>query len=888
MADIALNILSPIIDGTISKTVSLFKNKIVTELGLEKELNRLRLFLQLIQSVVQQAEEGQESDPAIMCWLQNLKDVAYEAVDALDECEYKVLKHKVKYRERHWIPESISFSPMFLNRMAGKIKDITEQLSYLKDLSGMINLVVSLRGQTCPTQYPKTDSFPDNSALFGREYDVATILSLLLDLRCQHSQHSVSGISIVGMAGVGKTTIAKSVYMKAKEEKLYDLVAWVCVSEDFNEQIIFGEMLRHFDRTAAPTNNMNALLEDLAKELEKKAFLLILDDVSNEDPKKWDSFSSLLKILKKMGALLWQQLAVKRSSGETLMPPDLEAIGHDIAKKCGALPLVASVMGGTLSPQADADIGRLHLLTKLDVYKCEKLASLPEDCLGHLTHLKMLKMGPFYTELEEFSGLTSIHHLHASLETLELYGWDKLKCLPHQLQHLTTLKKLALWNFNGLESLPEGLELRSFPEECLGCLTHLQELCLGPFWSELEEFPGFTSLSHLHTSLEILEISGWDKLKSLPHQLQYLTTLRKLRLLSFESLEELDHKGIEKADISPIPSVNATFSKHQLQYSLVILTADVRKLKIGAPFHGYLDDDTQTGVRMLSQPSGQGYNEFLVEKENIKSFELICFLQKTQNLKILGLWQKTLPALDSYFLEPEANFHAMETLLKKCLEIENLKWRAVAVSAPKNMNKKVLCYFNNSSTPRHLSCIHKRCMWESIIEDWINSCSGSLARSMAKNLSLAMNSNFIQPEADSFMGRKLNKRCNSLFTYCIHIIPTVKCESVLPASLQLSPLTVQLTATLGPCCPATHRSPPVELQGCYWVVSASLSPWRELQIPVGTYYSPRGWGRRQFLTLRQKSPWGSPYPPLMGMGMRRESPPPWGPLPSLNPIKLVP
>ncbi|GLT45526.1 hypothetical protein SLA2020_193520 [Shorea laevis] len=157
------------------------------------------------------------------------------------------------------------------------------------------------------------------------------------------------------------------------------------------------------------------------------------------------------------------------------------------------------------------DIGRWHSLTDLAVSHCEKLVSFPEECLGHLTHLKMLNMGPFYSELEEFPGLTSIHHLHASLETLELYGWDKLKSLPHQLQHLTTLKKLELRAFHGLEALPEGLgnlsslatlsieycnklksipenigelrsltvliirnckELRSFPVECLGGLTN--------------------------------------------------------------------------------------------------------------------------------------------------------------------------------------------------------------------------------------------------------------------------------------------------------------------------------------------------------------------------------------------------------------------------------
>ncbi|GLT59719.1 hypothetical protein SLA2020_325220 [Shorea laevis] len=385
MAEIALNILSPVIEEAISKTVSFLKKRIGIAVGLEKELDRLGDSLILIQSVIQHAEERQESDPAIRHWLQKLKDVAYEAVDALGEFEYEVLEDKVKSR-RHWNPESVNFSPLFRNRMADKINKITKQLNDLKDWASMINLVVLLRGQTCLRQHQKTDSFLDNSTVFEREVDVSRILSLLRDLR---SQHPISGVSIVGMAGIGKTTIAKSIYMKAKEEKLYDLAAWVCVSEDFNDQIILGEMSEHFGCSAAPRNSINALLEDLAKKLENKTFLLILDDVWNEDPDKGEHFSScLLKILKTNGSSIvittrsgkvasamkpvpiehydmerlsddvcWLIIKEKflRSSTETSITPDLEAIGQDIARKCRGLPLVASVIGGTLSRRTSAD-----------------------------------------------------------------------------------------------------------------------------------------------------------------------------------------------------------------------------------------------------------------------------------------------------------------------------------------------------------------------------------------------------------------------------------------------------------------------------------------------------------------------------------------------------
>ncbi|GKV02192.1 hypothetical protein SLEP1_g14654 [Rubroshorea leprosula] len=386
MAEIALTFLSPVIEEAISKIFSFVRERIGNALGLEEKLNKLRSSLNLIQSLLQRAEQRQENDPAIRDWLQNLEKVAYKALIVLDECEYKVLKHKVKNRGQLLKP--VIFSPKFRSHMTSEIKHITDELDYLQGLAPMINLVVTFSGQTCPMQYQKTDSFPDNSKVIGRAGDVSRIVNLLLNLRS--SQHKISGISIVGMAGVGKTTVARSLYKKAKEEKLYDLMAWVCVSEDFNDHIILVEMLEHFGSSAAPRNSMNALLEGLAIVLENKTFLLILDDVWNDNPKKWDSFTSRLsKILKTSGSSIvattrsgkvasvmesipmqsykmqglsdnecWLIIKEKflRSSIETTsMPPDLEAIGQDIAKKCGGLPLVATVIGGTLSHQADAD-----------------------------------------------------------------------------------------------------------------------------------------------------------------------------------------------------------------------------------------------------------------------------------------------------------------------------------------------------------------------------------------------------------------------------------------------------------------------------------------------------------------------------------------------------
>ncbi|XVF65842.1 hypothetical protein PTKIN_Ptkin09bG0283300 [Pterospermum kingtungense] len=143
-------------------------------------------------------------------------------------------------------------------------------------------------------------------------------------------------------------------------------------------------------------------------------------------------------------------------------------------------------------------------LQSLELTDCKNLKSIPEESLGCLTRLKKLRLGPFSEELEEFPGLSSIHHLHSSLEELKLYGWEKLSSLPDQLQHLTALKELTIGKFRGVKALPEWLgnlssleyleinceNLEHLPsKEATQRLANLKTLRLYPFSKELEEFP---------------------------------------------------------------------------------------------------------------------------------------------------------------------------------------------------------------------------------------------------------------------------------------------------------------------------------------------------------------------------------------------------------------
>ncbi|KAB2600103.1 hypothetical protein D8674_010374 [Pyrus ussuriensis x Pyrus communis] len=117
-------------------------------------------------------------------------------------------------------------------------------------------------------------------------------------------------------------------------------------------------------------------------------------------------------------------------------------------------------------------------LKDMDIRYCPNLKAIPS--LDHLTSLLQLNLQYFPTGLQSLSRLEQLSigafceklnsfpyfQVPSKLEELELYAWRKLKSLPHQIQHSTSLTCLSICHFAGVEALPE----------CLGNLTSLTVL----------------------------------------------------------------------------------------------------------------------------------------------------------------------------------------------------------------------------------------------------------------------------------------------------------------------------------------------------------------------------------------------------------------------------
>ncbi|XWS13106.1 hypothetical protein CRYUN_Cryun36dG0009100 [Craigia yunnanensis] len=394
MAEVAIVVAK----GIVSSLSSVATDQIKRSWFFEDELKRLQQSLAFIQDVLHDAEDREGRQKAVRRWLLKLKEVAYEADDVLDELVYEDLRREIVIDKPMcslvWkqVCNFFSFSNpvLFHFIMANKIKKINDSLDTIKAegfVLGLSNRVGSVSRITEIRQDCDSDSILDSEPV-GRRDDVSKIVKMLSSLS---NQQEISVISVVGMPGIGKTTLARSVCKEVKEKKIFDVVIWVCVSDDFSHQKILGGMLEYLDRSAGGRTNIDAILQDLRTELQDKSFLLILDDVWNEDCQKWrelknrlskindnagefslqkrekanaivvttrsQNIASIMETspyhrhhLEKLSAEECWSIVKERAFGNqgALMSLDLENIGRAIAEKCGGLPLLASVLGGTM------------------------------------------------------------------------------------------------------------------------------------------------------------------------------------------------------------------------------------------------------------------------------------------------------------------------------------------------------------------------------------------------------------------------------------------------------------------------------------------------------------------------------------------------------------
>jgi hypothetical protein len=237
-------------------------------------VEKIKITLNSINKLLDDAETKQYQNPHVKNWLDQLKHEVYEVDQLLDEIATNVQrKSKGKF-----------LLPTLTNPFESRIIDLLGKLKYLaeqKDVLGLKEERFSHNELDVGLKYsirlPMT-SLVDESNICGRKGDIEEIIKFLL-LDNGISNHTPI-ISIIGLGGMGKTTLAQIVFNDHMIQKSFDLKAWVYVSESFDVVGLTKTILESFD-CSPNSENLEPLQRQLQQKLAGRKYLLVLDDVWN-------------------------------------------------------------------------------------------------------------------------------------------------------------------------------------------------------------------------------------------------------------------------------------------------------------------------------------------------------------------------------------------------------------------------------------------------------------------------------------------------------------------------------------------------------------------------------------------------------------------------------
>lgn len=208
----------------------------------EADCDKLERRLLAVHCVLADFEVEGETNPAVRRWMKELKAVAYQADDVLDSFKYEGLRRQAKAGEpmARKVRSYFTIQSPLLSRFAIS-RTLHRVLKKMDELE--MNTFGLVEGAEEVLQIPcrQTHSALDESAeIYGREGDRESVVKLLLD---QQDEHDVQVLPIVGMGGLGKTTLAKMVFNDSRVQRHFELKMWYCVSENFQAAAIIKSII---------------------------------------------------------------------------------------------------------------------------------------------------------------------------------------------------------------------------------------------------------------------------------------------------------------------------------------------------------------------------------------------------------------------------------------------------------------------------------------------------------------------------------------------------------------------------------------------------------------------------------------------------------------------
>ncbi|CAN6312457.1 unnamed protein product [Urochloa humidicola] len=368
---------------------------VIGEAGfLKDELQRLQGFLKDADT---KRRSGSES--ATIC-IRQIRDATYEAENVLEVVDYMEKRNRLK---KGFIGAVSRYARLpsdliTLHKVGTQIQGVKRKINEIFESANRSKIILDMENTDLEKGYGEDESVQDHDHVVqnfedvdvvGFEKEQQEIVEKLIE-----KDNKLSVVSIVGMGGAGKTTLARKVCTSEKSKHHFDTIAWVTVSQKFKGIDLLKDIMKQIVGARVDGREFGEMQEyeigmKIQGFLKEKRYLVVLDDVWTTDT--WNKINKMGKVFPDVnngsrvmlttrkadvahhiamptyvhelklldGEESWQLFSSKAlpSYRRSLIHNinEFEELGREIARKCNGLPLALSVIGGYLSRNLSAE-----------------------------------------------------------------------------------------------------------------------------------------------------------------------------------------------------------------------------------------------------------------------------------------------------------------------------------------------------------------------------------------------------------------------------------------------------------------------------------------------------------------------------------------------------
>ncbi|XP_059295100.1 toMV susceptible protein tm-2-like [Lycium ferocissimum] len=346
---------------------------------LREQMEWIRREMEKIQSFLKEADSNPTGSETLTTIRRQIRELAYDIEDIIDKYFPKLASHKAKGKEYLCCLCNCCTA----NELALEIEAIKGRVEAICNAKTTYPTCdVGSSGHDTIWEVRKNFLYGDEEPnIVGFQDDIDELKKKLLD---PNTAYDV--ISIIGMPGLGKTTLARKIFNIAKVELAkdspndlhFECSAKVYVSQKQTVEELWKDIAKQVGVNKEEMD-VNHVATALSAFLSKKRYVIFLDDLWSDET--WDKLSIAFPNNPKIGSRIiitsrsrrvgrhaggknslhklqhlefkssqkiFNELLMKGASTGETFSPSLKAVGQEILTKCHGLPLAITIVAGML------------------------------------------------------------------------------------------------------------------------------------------------------------------------------------------------------------------------------------------------------------------------------------------------------------------------------------------------------------------------------------------------------------------------------------------------------------------------------------------------------------------------------------------------------------